>query len=610
MMRKSMPLLAAVVVGTALLSPAARGVEGPRRGSVRAVLSDLEGRVVGLVGVVEERDRLRIQVEVTGLAPGFHGFHVHSAGACDASGAFTSAGGHLGAESGDHGAHPGDLPPLFVNTDGTARARYRTDRLTMAQLLDADGSALIVHAGGDNFANIPADRYSTPAGPGPDEATRATGDAGARVACGVVQPGRAAHPGGYLLVSSDGGIFAFGAARYAGSRSGERLNRPIVGIAPTASGGGYLLVASDGGVFAYGDAAFAGSTGGMRLSAPVVGVTALPAHTAAVLRTAAGQSAGLVSLAQVGSQVRVRVVAPGLTPGFHGFHVHSAGLCEGGGGFMSSGGHLGSDSAAHPGHGGDMPSLVANKQGNAVATFRTDRFTLAQLADADGSAFVIHAGADNFANIPDRYTSNLEGTAGPGPDALTRASGDSGARVACGVARAGKRGQAAAGYWLFGSDGGVFAFGDAGFLGSVGDRRLNQPVVAMGATPGGDGYWLVAKDGGVFSFGAARFWGSTGAMKVNKPIVAMAATPSGEGYWLTASDGGVFAFGDAEFLGSLGDRPINSPIVAMASSPSGAGYWLFAADGGVFAFGDADFFGSAGDRRLNRPVVGSAVPGG
>jgi predicted secreted protein len=71
-------------------------------------------------------------------------------------------------------------------------------------------------------------------------------------------------------------------------------------------------------------------------------------------------------------------------------------------------------------------------------------------------------------------------------------------------------------------DGGIFAFGDAGFFGSTGAMKLNQPIVGMTSTPTGLGYWLVAKDGGIFAFGDAGFFGSTGAMKLNQPIVGMA----------------------------------------------------------------------------------------
>ena len=104
------------------------------------------------------------------------------------------------------------------------------------------------------------------------------------------------------------------------------------------------------------------------------------------------------------------------------------------------------------------------------------------------------------------------------------------------------------GYWQVGSDGGVFTFGAAGFYGSTGSMRLNQPVVGLAPTPDHRGYWLVASDGGVFAYGDAGFYGSTGSMVLNKPIIGMIATLDGRGYWLIAGDGGVFAFGDATLL--------------------------------------------------------------
>ncbi|MEX2659872.1 MAG: N-acetylmuramoyl-L-alanine amidase [Acidimicrobiales bacterium] len=160
------------------------------------------------------------------------------------------------------------------------------------------------------------------------------------------------------------------------------------------------------------------------------------------------------------------------------------------------------------------------------------------------------------------------------------------------------------GAWIVGPDGGIFALGDARFLGSMGGTRLNKPMVGMAATPDGGGYWTVASDGGIFAFGSARFHGSTGAIKLNKPIVGMATTPSGNGYWLVATDGGIFAFGDAVFVGSTGSIPLNQPIIGMAATPSGLGYWLLAADGGIFGFGDALYFGSLPDSR-KVPVGGA-----
>jgi hypothetical protein len=127
------------------------------------------------------------------------------------------------------------------------------------------------------------------------------------------------------------------------------------------------------------------------------------------------------------------------------------------------------------------------------------------------------------------------------------------------------RGVHTAGYWLSGSDGGIFAFGSgASFFGSTGSMKLNQPIVGIAATPDSGGYWEVATDGGIFAFGDAGFYGSTGSIKLNKPIVGIAPTPTGVGYWLVATDGGIFAFGDAPFFGSTGSITLNKPIVGMA----------------------------------------------
>ena len=162
------------------------------------------------------------------------------------------------------------------------------------------------------------------------------------------------------------------------------------------------------------------------------------------------------------------------------------------------------------------------------------------------------------------------------------------------------------GLWMSGSDGGVFAFGSAGFFGSAGGMTLNKPVVGMAATPDGGGYWLAASDGGIFSYGDAGFHGSAGAMTLNKPVVGMASTPDGGGYWLVASDGGIFSYGDAGFAGSAGAMTLNKPMVGMASTPDGGGYWLVASDGGIFSYGDAGFAGSTGALALSSPIVGMA----
>ena len=167
------------------------------------------------------------------------------------------------------------------------------------------------------------------------------------------------------------------------------------------------------------------------------------------------------------------------------------------------------------------------------------------------------------------------------------------------------------GYWLAGSDGGVFAFGRAKFAGGANGTGLRAPVSGIAVTPDGEGYWLVARDGGVFAFGGAGFFGGAAGLSLNRSIMGMAATSSGRGYWLVGSDGGVFAFGDAPSLGGTAGTPLNSPVVGLARTPTDQGYWLVARDGGVFAFGDAGFFGSLSGQPLQAPVVGmAATPSG
>jgi superoxide dismutase, Cu-Zn family len=140
-----------------------------------------------------------VTVQTTGtgkLAPGFHGMHIHSVGKCEpnsvaptggAPGDFNSAGGHFQVPG--HSAHPasGDLASLQVRGDGSAMSVTTTDAFTEDDLTAGAKTAIIIHEKADNFANIPPERYQQVNGtPGPDEMTMATGDAGKRVACGVI----------------------------------------------------------------------------------------------------------------------------------------------------------------------------------------------------------------------------------------------------------------------------------------------------------------------------------------------------------------------------------------------------------------------------------------
>ncbi len=149
---------------------------------VRATLKDAAGREVA-VAEFRKSPRSAVKVLVTGrgLPPGFHGMHIHAVGACEAP-SFASAGGHLKNAGASHSDHTGDLTSLYVKSDGTVSVRFETDRFGLDTLRDIDGSAVMIHAGADNFGNIPA-RYAPN---GPDQTTRDTGDSGARLACGPI----------------------------------------------------------------------------------------------------------------------------------------------------------------------------------------------------------------------------------------------------------------------------------------------------------------------------------------------------------------------------------------------------------------------------------------
>ncbi|MEV6137244.1 superoxide dismutase family protein [Nocardia sp. NPDC051990] len=160
---------------------------------VKVDLKDPAGASVGVANITKDGNHLQVSIEAHGLRPGFHGVHIHQFGKCEPnsvaptggpSGDFLSAGGHLNVGSAN--AHPasGDLTSLEVRADGAAKLVTTTDAVTLD---DIKGKALMIHAGADNFGNIP-NRYVRADGvAGPDDTTLATGDAGGRVACGVIQ---------------------------------------------------------------------------------------------------------------------------------------------------------------------------------------------------------------------------------------------------------------------------------------------------------------------------------------------------------------------------------------------------------------------------------------
>jgi Cu-Zn family superoxide dismutase len=188
--------LAAVTVVSAQVGNADTVTTTTDASAAKASIRDVNGNTVGTLTILSKRSSVIVTASVSRQTAGFHGFHIHTTGICDptttdASGnpsPFLTAGAHFNPGAATHGSHAGDLPALLVVTAGSAQAVVETDRFTVADLLDADGSAVIVHALPDNLANIPTRYVSSTTGlPGPDTATLGTGDSGGRVACGVIR---------------------------------------------------------------------------------------------------------------------------------------------------------------------------------------------------------------------------------------------------------------------------------------------------------------------------------------------------------------------------------------------------------------------------------------
>lgn len=183
------------------------GTFGSRRGVARCAEPDQypdgpDGTKVATAKFEFANGYATVTIATTGvgkLTPGFHGLHIHQVGKCEpnsvaptggAPGNFLSAGGHYHVPGHTGTPASGDLASLQVRGDGSAMLVTTTDAFTMDDLLSGAKTAIIIHAGADNFANIPPERYVQVNGtPGPDETTLTTGDAGKRVACGVIGSG-------------------------------------------------------------------------------------------------------------------------------------------------------------------------------------------------------------------------------------------------------------------------------------------------------------------------------------------------------------------------------------------------------------------------------------
>jgi Cu-Zn family superoxide dismutase len=131
-----------------------------------------QGKSIGTITATDTQYGLLLTPNLSGLTPGLHGFHVHVNASCEDNG--MAAGGHLDPnKTGKHlgpynsDGHLGDMPPLYIDKDGKATLPVLAPRLKLADIKD---HSLMIHAGGDNYADNPP-----------------MGGGGARVACGVVR---------------------------------------------------------------------------------------------------------------------------------------------------------------------------------------------------------------------------------------------------------------------------------------------------------------------------------------------------------------------------------------------------------------------------------------
>lgn len=195
-------LTGTVATAAAAFTLTACGSSADEGTSLYVPIKDASGTEIATAELDFEDGYVKVEVKTTTsgvLTPGFHGLHIHSVGKCEPNSTppgggetadFASAGGHFQAPG--HTGHPssGDLSSLQVRDNGDALLETTSSAFTKEDLQAGAGTSIIIHAGADNFANIPADKYRQNDGtPGPDSSTMATGDAGARVACGVIDPG-------------------------------------------------------------------------------------------------------------------------------------------------------------------------------------------------------------------------------------------------------------------------------------------------------------------------------------------------------------------------------------------------------------------------------------
>ena len=151
--------------------------QADRLASAKLVFAN--GQAAGTAELTGAGNKVSLVIALAGVTPGPHGIHLHAVGRCEAP-AFTTAGGHLNPGSKQHGtdnpmgSHLGDLPNIEIAADGTGSLTVALDgarEQILSDVFDADGTAIVLHAGPDDYKTDPA------------------GNSGGRIACGVLQRG-------------------------------------------------------------------------------------------------------------------------------------------------------------------------------------------------------------------------------------------------------------------------------------------------------------------------------------------------------------------------------------------------------------------------------------
>ena len=169
-------MLKRFLLTTSLLLLCTTGIASAQ--SARAILKDAGGKTVGDINMMQVTDGVLVKLDAKGLPPGEHAFHVHAVGKCEPP--FTSAGGHFNPGNKKHGMmakeghHAGDMPNLVVPSSGDLTIEVVNTAITLEKnkpnsLYQPNGTAFVVHASPDDYKTDP------------------TGNAGGRIACGVVE---------------------------------------------------------------------------------------------------------------------------------------------------------------------------------------------------------------------------------------------------------------------------------------------------------------------------------------------------------------------------------------------------------------------------------------